>query len=141
LDDLGCSVVRVFDINPTKRWPITTNNTVLGARKELSRKTGVMIMRKVILKLQGSRTVQLDMSRSARVLNENRVKDNMLSTDYKSTPDVAMIRFDQERGEQLDKKNVNIPRMAKVQQVVPTPRRRREISTRMNRCQDEMVLI
>ena len=110
-------------------------------RKELSRKTGVMITRKVILKLQGSRTAQLDMSRSARVLNENRVKENMLSTDYKLTPDVAMIRFDQEQGEQLDKKNVDIPRMAKVQQVVPTPRRRREISTRTNRCQDEMVLI
>jgi hypothetical protein len=32
-DDLGCSVVRVFDINPTKRWPIMTNNTVLGAHQ------------------------------------------------------------------------------------------------------------
>jgi len=110
-------------------------------RKELSRKTGVMIKRKVILKLQCSRMAQLDMSRSARVLNENRVKENMLSTDYKSTPDVAMIRFNQEQGEQLDKKNVNIPRMAEVRQVVPTLRRRREISTRTNRCRDEMVLI
>ncbi len=36
------------------------------------------------------------MSRAARVLNETRVKGNMLSPDYKSTPDVAMMRFDQE---------------------------------------------
>ena len=27
------------------------------------------------------------------------VKENMLPIDYKSTPEVAMIRFDQERGE------------------------------------------
>jgi len=26
-------------------------------------------------------------------------KENMMPTDYKSTPEVAMIRFDQERGE------------------------------------------
>ncbi len=64
------------------------------------------------------------MSRAARVLNGNRVKGNMLSPDYKSTPDVAMIRFDQEQGEQLDKKMVEIPRMAKVRQVGPAPRKR-----------------
>ena len=79
--------------------------------------------------------------KTARVLNGNGVKENMLSPDYKSTPDVTMIRFDQERDEQLDKKEVEIPRMAEVRQVVPTLRRRREISTRTNRCQDEMVLI
>ncbi len=29
-DDLGCSVVRIFDVNPTKKWPLLTNNIILG---------------------------------------------------------------------------------------------------------------
>ena len=29
-DDLGCSVVRIFDVNLTKKWPLPTNNIVLG---------------------------------------------------------------------------------------------------------------
>ena len=29
-DDLGCDVVRIFDVNPLKEWPLQTNNIVLG---------------------------------------------------------------------------------------------------------------
>jgi len=37
------------------------------------------------------------------------VKDTMIPAGYKSFPDVAMTRFDQERGERLDEKRVVIP--------------------------------
>jgi len=57
---------------------------------------------------------QLDMSRAAKVLTGNGVKESLLPQGYKSLPDVAMIRFDQERGEQLDKEKVRIPKAAEV---------------------------
>jgi hypothetical protein len=35
-EDLGCDVVRIFDINPTKEWPLQTNNVVLGGHPQSS---------------------------------------------------------------------------------------------------------
>ena len=52
----------------------------------------------------GSDTVrQMDMSRTARMLPGNRVKENLLPPNYTSFPESAMIRYDQERGENLDR--------------------------------------
>ena len=52
---------------------------------------------------------QLNMTRSAKVLAGNGVKENLLPVDYKSFPEIAMVRFNQERGEQLDRERVRIP--------------------------------
>jgi len=30
-DDIGCDVLRIFDVDPRKKWPQTTSNIVLGA--------------------------------------------------------------------------------------------------------------
>jgi hypothetical protein len=40
---------------------------------------------------------QLDVLWATRVLNESRMNKNTLPIDYKSTPEVAIIKFDQER--------------------------------------------
>jgi len=37
------------------------------------------------------------------------VKDTMIPAGYKSFPDVAMTRFDQEKGERLNEKKIIIP--------------------------------
>jgi len=29
-EDIGCDVVRIFDMDPRKRWPLKVNNIVLG---------------------------------------------------------------------------------------------------------------
>ena len=29
-EDIGCDVVRIFDVDPRKQWPLKTNNIVLG---------------------------------------------------------------------------------------------------------------
>ena len=34
-EDIGAQVVRVFDVNPTKKWPLEVNNVVLGGHQLL----------------------------------------------------------------------------------------------------------
>ena len=29
-EDIGCDVVRIFDVDPRKKWPLKINNIVLG---------------------------------------------------------------------------------------------------------------
>jgi len=53
---------------------------------------------------------QFNISLTARVPAGNGVKENLLSPGYKSLPEVAMLRYDQERGEQLNKERIKIPR-------------------------------
>jgi len=62
---------------------------------------------------------QYDMSRSARVLIGNCVKENLLPPNYKSFPGTAMLRFDQERGENLDRIRVRIPEAINSRQTAP----------------------
>ena len=38
----------------------------------------------------------LDMTRTARILAGNGVKDNLIPADYISFPEIAMVRFNQE---------------------------------------------
>jgi len=66
---------------------------------------------------------QQDMSRNAKILTGNGVKENLLPPGYKSLPEVAMTRFDQERGERLDKEKVRVPKETEVRHVVPAPKR------------------
>jgi len=66
----------------------------------------------------------LDMTRSARMLVGNGVKENLLPVDYKL---FAMMRFDQERGEQLYKDRIRIPRAMNTRHDAPvtvTPAKR-----------------
>ena len=68
----------------------------------------------------GSESVRrMDMSKMARVLPGNGVKEEILSPNYTSFPELAMIRYDQERGENLDMDRVIIPKVVQVQQVAP----------------------
>ena len=56
----------------------------------------------------------LDMSRTAKVLAGNGVKESLLSPDYNLFPEIAIVRFDQERGEQLGRERVRIPKAVDV---------------------------
>jgi hypothetical protein len=68
----------------------------------------------------GSDSVRrLDMSKMARVLPGNGVKEEILSPNYTSFPELAMIRYDQERGENLDMDQVVIPKVMEVRQAAP----------------------
>jgi len=68
----------------------------------------------------GSDSVRrLDMSKMARVLPGNGVKEEILSPNYTSFPELAMIRYDQEQGENLDMDRVVIPKVMEVRQVAP----------------------
>jgi hypothetical protein len=59
----------------------------------------------------GSATVdRMNISKMATTRPGVGVKDTMIPAGYKSFPEVAMTRFDQERGERLDEKRVVIPR-------------------------------
>ncbi len=47
------------------------------------------------------------------------MKETLLPHDYKSFPMIAMVRFDQERGEQLDRDRVRIPKAENLRQAAP----------------------
>ena len=53
---------------------------------------------------------QLNISRTARMLTGNGVKENLLPPGYQSLPEIAMLRYDQEQGEQLNKERVKVPK-------------------------------
>jgi len=68
----------------------------------------------------GSATVErMDMSKMAKVPPGNGVKEELIPPGYKSFPELAMTRFDQERGEHLDVERIVIPK--NVRQDVPVP--------------------
>jgi hypothetical protein len=82
-----------------------------AARKNLLILGGV----KFGMKNFGSESVRkLDMSKMARVLPGNGVKAEILSPNYTSFPELAMIRYDQERGLNLDMDRVIIPKVVQV---------------------------
>jgi len=62
---------------------------------------------------------QLDMLKTARILEGNGLKDHLLPPGYQSFPEVAMLRYDQERGEQLSKERIRIPKPGYIRQVAP----------------------
>ena len=51
----------------------------------------------------------MDMTKMAKIRPGIGVKEVMILVDYISFPNMAMKRFDQERGERLNKKRVVIP--------------------------------
>jgi hypothetical protein len=66
----------------------------------------------------GSESVRrMDMSKMAKVLTGNGVKEELLSPSYTSFPELAMIRYDQERGQNLEVDRIAIPKV--VRQVAP----------------------
>ena len=86
----------------------------------------------------GSETVRrMDMSKMAKVLAGNGVKEEMLSPSYKSFPELAMIRYDQERGQNLEVERIIIPKVVRQatpedvkKKVVTVPVPNRELSAK-----------
>jgi hypothetical protein len=76
----------------------------------------------------GSETVRkMDMSKMAKVLPGNGVKEELLSPSYKSFPEISMTRYDQERGQNLDVDRIVIPKV--VRQDVPVEASQKKVVT------------
>jgi len=56
-----------------------------------------------------------------------RVKETVIPTSYKPFPELAMLRYDQERGERLDEPRIVIPRDTLVRQVTSAPTAERQV--------------
>jgi len=76
----------------------------------------------------GSESVRrMDMSKMAKVLTGNGVKEEILSPSYTSFPELAMIRYDQERGQNLEVERITIPQV--VRQVAPVEVKKKKVIT------------
>jgi len=89
----------------------------------------------------GSNTVdRMDISRVAPTRPGVGVKETLIPAGYESFPEMAMKRFDQERGKRMDEKRVIIPQDIKgpppIQQVTSAPTKEEEIVRKeLNRIQ------
>jgi len=76
----------------------------------------------------GSETVRrMDMSKMAKVLAGNGVKEEILSPSYKSFPELDMIRYDQEQGQNLEVERIIIPKV--VGQAAPVKVKKKKVIT------------